>query len=95
MATAVQKVGPKFQVTIPKPVRDALGLKVGDLVETVLSREGAITRPVELRPKKVDLKKRFEEAERAVKEGRVLGPFLTASAAMRTLKRRARAGRSH
>ena len=31
MATAATKVGPKFQVTIPKNVRDAVGLKVGDL----------------------------------------------------------------
>ena len=51
----VQKVGPKGQVTLPKHVRDALGLKTGDLVETVLGREGAITRPVELRRKKIDL----------------------------------------
>ena len=32
MVTAVTKVGPKFQVTIPKNVREAVGLKVGELV---------------------------------------------------------------
>lgn len=95
MATTAQKLGPKYQVTIPKPVRDALGLKVGDLVETTISRAGAVIRPVVLVPKKVDLAKRFEAAERAVKEGRVLGPFKTASAAMRALKQRARARRPH
>ena len=26
MATTAQKLGPKYQVTIPKPVRNALGL---------------------------------------------------------------------
>ncbi len=74
MPVSVQKVGPKGQVTLPKHVRDALGLKTGDLVETVLGREGAITRPVELRLKKVDVKKRLEAAERAVKEGGSSGP---------------------
>jgi len=41
MATTAQRLGPKYQVTIPKPVRDALGLKVGDLVETTISRAAA------------------------------------------------------
>ena len=95
MALSVQKVGPKGQVTLPKHVRDPLGLKTGDLVETVLGRDGAITRPVELRLKKVDVKKRLEAAERAVKEGRVLGPFTSSSAAMRAVKQYARARRSH
>ena len=91
---AITRLKPKYQVTIPKPVRDALGLKVGDLVETTITRAGAVIRPVVLVPKKVDLKKRFEAAERAVKEGRVLGPFTSASAAMRAVKRHARARRS-
>ena len=42
MATAATKVGPKFQVTIPKNVRDAVGLKVGDLVEASVGREGIV-----------------------------------------------------
>ena len=92
---AITRLKPKYQVTIPKPVRDALGLKVGDLVETTITAAGAVIRPVLLVPKKVDLKKRFEAAERAVKEGRVLGPFTSASAAMRAVKRHAtRARRS-
>jgi AbrB family looped-hinge helix DNA binding protein len=94
MAAALTKVGPKFQVTIPKKIREAVGLSVGDIVETTVSRDGIVLRrkAVVDRP---DLTKRFEAAERAVKEGRVLGPFTTASAAMRALKHRARARRSH
>ena len=42
MATAATKVGPKFQVTIPKNVRDAVGLKVGDLVEASVGRDGIV-----------------------------------------------------
>src|SRR5262249_37010159 len=40
MATAATKVGPKLQVTIPKNVREAVGLKVGDLVEASVGRDG-------------------------------------------------------
>jgi len=91
MAVSVQKIGPKGQVTLPKQVRDALGLKAVELVETILTPEGALTRPVELRPRKVDLKKRLEQAEADVKAGRVRGPFNTASAVTRALRREQRA----
>ena len=47
----------------------------------------------EKRPTKEELENRFEEAERAIKEGRTLGPFKTASAAMRALNQRARRAR--
>ena len=95
--TSVQKIGAKGQVTLPKHIREAIGLKAGDLVETVLTREGALTRPVELHPRKVELKKRLETAEADVRAGRVYGPFKTAGATVRALKReqRARARRPH
>lgn len=96
MATTAQKVGPKFQVTIPKKVRDALGIKAGDLVETSLTREGAaLIRPVVLVHRKVDLGKRFEAAEADVKAGRTVGPFKTARAAMNALNKRVQARRVH
>jgi AbrB family looped-hinge helix DNA binding protein len=96
LATTAQKVGPKFQVTIPKKVRDALGIKAGDLVETSLTREGAaLIRPVVLVHRKVDLDKRFEAAEADVKAGRTVGPFKTARAAMNALNKRAHARRVH
>ncbi len=97
MATTAQKVGPKFQVTIPKKVRDALGIKAGDLVETSLTPEGAaLIRPVVLVHRKVDhLDKRFEAAEADVKAGRTVGPFKTARAAMNALNKRVHARRVH
>lgn len=96
MATTAQKVGPKFQVTIPKKVREALGIKAGDLVETSLTREGAaLIRPVVLVHRKVDLSKRFEAAEADVKAGRTVGPFKTARAAMNALNKRVHARRVH
>ena len=69
----------KHQVTIPKHMRSAF--KVGDLVEVV--------------HKKVDVKKRLDQAEADYRNGRFLGPFTSATAAMRAVKRQARGGRSH
>lgn len=91
---ALTRVKPKFQVTIPEATRKAVGLKVGDFVEATPQKGGIFLRP-QVVIDKVELEKRFEAAERAVKEGRVLGPFKTAGAAMRALKQRARARRSH
>jgi AbrB family looped-hinge helix DNA binding protein len=42
---ALTKVGPKFQVTIPKVTREAIGLNVGDLVEAIMTKEGILLRP--------------------------------------------------
>lgn len=42
---AFTKVGPKFQVTIPKVTREAIGLKVGDLVEATTTKDGVLLRP--------------------------------------------------
>ena len=69
MATAATKVGPKFQVTIPKNVRDAVGLKVGDLVEASVGREGIVLRQKVLIDKPVSLARQLEESEAAVKAG--------------------------
>ena len=91
MATTALKVGPKYQVTIPKDVRDALGIKVGDLVEATIDRRGALIRPLEVVRKKVAIRKRIEAAEADVKAGRTLGPFKTARAAMQALKHKVRA----
>jgi len=89
---ALTRVKPKFQVTIPETTRKAIGLKVGDFVDATPTKGGILLRP-QVVVDKVELEKRFEEAERAVKEGRVLGPFKTASAAMRALNQRARRAR--
>src|SRR5262245_57961532 len=79
--------------TAPSSRRSLTGgdLKTSELVETILTPEGALTRPVELRPRKVDLKKRLERAEADVKAGRVRGPFTSASAVTRALRRERRA----
>src|SRR5580765_5686552 len=94
MAISIQKVGPKGQVTLPKRIREVLGLKTGALVETVLTREGALTRPVELHPKKVDVERELEAAMADVAAGRVHGPFKTARALVSAAKRHGKRART-
>jgi AbrB family looped-hinge helix DNA binding protein len=90
---ALTKVGPKFQVTIPKVAREAIGLNVGDLVDATPTKNGVLLRPKVAVDK--DLSKRLEAAEAAVKAGRVLGPFTSPGAALRAIKRHARARTHH
>ena len=90
MASAATKVGPKFQITIPKNIRDAVGLKVGDLVEASVGRDGIVLRQKVLIHKPVSLARQLDESEAAVRAGRVLGPFKLAGAAMRAVKAYAR-----
>ena len=75
------RVTRNFQVSIPKPIREALRLEEGDLIE-VEERDGEIV----MTPKKlIDAgqawfwTREWQEGEREVDEdlraGRVLGPF--------------------
>ncbi len=76
MSSDVQKIGPKFQVTIPKSVRTELGLKVGDLVQARVGKNHSI---ILERKRLVDFHKSLEEDLRASKAdyaaGRSIGPF--------------------
>ena len=42
---SLTKVGPKFQVTIPKDARLAVGLEVGDVVEATVTKNGVLLQP--------------------------------------------------
>jgi AbrB family looped-hinge helix DNA binding protein len=42
---SLTKIGPKFQVTIPKDARKAVGLNVGDLMEATVTKNGVLLRP--------------------------------------------------
>ena len=93
MAAAASKAGPKFQVTIPKNVREAVGLKVGELVEASVGRDGIVLRQKVLIDKPVSLAAQLEESEAAVSAGRLLGPFKSAGAALKAAKAHARRAR--
>jgi AbrB family looped-hinge helix DNA binding protein len=90
---ALVRVKPKFQITIPQAARTTVDLKVGDFLEAVPEKGGIFLRP-KVVVDKVEIEKRIAAAVADVKAGRVLGPFKTASAAMRALSKRARARRS-
>jgi AbrB family looped-hinge helix DNA binding protein len=72
---ALTKVGPKFQVTIPKAARDAAGLDIGDVVETSVEGNKIILRPKIVVDKHPEIEARLREAEEDIKAGRVYGPF--------------------
>jgi AbrB family looped-hinge helix DNA binding protein len=99
MTVPATKVGPKFQVTIPQQVREAVGLKTGDLVQASVGDDGAIVlRRKVLVDHDPELERDFEAAKADVEAGRVLGQFESAPDALRALsafKRRAHARRDH
>ena len=90
MLAQVMKVGPKYQVTIPKPVREEIGLKAGDLVRARVGKGRTITMErVRLVNFDTELEEDLAAAEADYKAGRVLGPFETADETVAALKRAA------
>lgn len=63
-------VGPKFQVCVPKPVRDALGLKTGDLLEASAERGAVVLRPKQLTDKPIPEAAATPAELRSIKRGR-------------------------
>lgn len=82
---ALTKVGPKFQVTIPKEAREAIGLNVGDLMEATVTNGGVMFRPKLVRDKHPEIEARLREAEEDIKAGRVYGPFRSVREMVRSL----------
>ena len=80
------KVGPKYQVTIPKEAREAIGLSVGDLVEATTTKEGVLLRPKIVVDKHPEVEARLREAEEDIKAGRVYGPFRSVAEMRRSLR---------
>lgn len=80
MATTTAKVGPKYQIVIPKQLRAAANLKIGDFLKAELRGDGILLTPVAL------VERDLAAAEADVKAGRVLGPFTSARQAVRALK---------
>ena len=87
--SALTKLSSNYQVVVPRPVRDALGLKAGDLFEATATRSGVLLRPKVLTDRAVfleQLRKDIEASKADVKAGRVLGPFDNARDAMRAVR---------
>ena len=84
MATLTAKVGPKYQLVIPKQLRTAAKLKIGDFLKAELRGDGILLTPLDL------LERDLAAAEADVKAGRVYGPFSSAKAVVRSLHREAK-----
>src|SRR2546430_17442058 len=91
----ISKLGQRRQVVIPKEICDELGLQEGDFVEVTQVKGHVIITPKQL----VDRDDTLTPEQRAAidasitegledfQDGRSLGPFPTAEAAIRALKR--------
>jgi AbrB family looped-hinge helix DNA binding protein len=80
------RVGKRHQVTIPKEVRQAIGLKAGDLIEARPGK-GCIVLYPKVDRDKADIEKRLAEAEADLKAGRVYGPFGSVEEMLTSLRR--------
>ena len=80
MATITAKVGPKYQIVIPKQLRTAANLKIGDFLKAELRGDSILLTPMAL------VERDLAAAEADVRAGRVLGPFTSARPAVRALK---------
>lgn len=77
------KVKEKYQVTLPAAVRRKAGVAVGDLLEAKVQGK-----KITLTPKSV-IDRELALALEDYKHGRFIGPFRTAKAAIRALRRTA------
>ena len=78
---SIVKVKDKYQVTLPISVRNEVGIEVGDILEATVEK-GKIT----LTPKSL-VDREIAEGLEDFKKGRTLGPFKTADAAVKALRR--------
>ena len=75
------KIQKKYQITLPKTVRDSFGLEIGDYIEIEKSEGNILLKPVSVIPKDQryfhtkQWQKKEAEADEDVKEGSVSGPF--------------------
>ena len=74
------KIGVSRQIVIPKKLYEKIGLVPGDYLEVKLADNHLVLTP------KILVEKRLAESLEDVKQGRVVGPFKTARAAMRALR---------
>jgi antitoxin MazE len=88
------KIGPKHQITIPKEVFTSLNLEVGEFLDTRVQDNTIVLIPKKLVPKDQEWfwtkewQEREKEADEAIANGEITGPFETAAAALKALKKK-------
>lgn len=88
--TALTRISSNYQITVPKTARDALGLKLGDILQANVEHGAVVLRPKVLRDRAEflrQLKKDIAASKADVKAGRVLGPFDNAADAARAFQK--------
>lgn len=93
MASSATKIGPKFQVTIPKRVREAAGLSIGDFMEATPVEGGVLLRSKVMVDRAVEAELAAALAD--VEAGRVGKPVKSARALVRDAVRRGRESAKH
>jgi len=96
------KIGSKNQVTIPKEVRDRLGVAPGDYVEVDFRRDKAVIKrkspvgefPETDEPIGPETRANLRQALKEVKEGKVIGPFSSMKECIDDLNKRGRTSRT-
>lgn len=83
------KVKGKYQVTLPTEVREKAGVAVGDFLEAKVQGK-RITLTPKVVVDRAFVEKRLAQGLKDIREGRALGPFRTAKAAIRALRARTR-----
>lgn len=81
----VVRLSGNYQVSVPKRIREALGLKLGDFLETSIEDGAVVFRPKTLADREVVVA--YEEATEDERAGRLSGPFDTVEALAAHLRR--------
>ena len=91
---SLTKIGPKHQVTIPKDAFERLKLGVGDYLDVQVKGTAITLVPQRLIPKDQawfhtpEWQAKERQADEAIARGEVSGPFASAEAAVRHLRKR-------
>ncbi len=86
------KIQNKYQITLPKAVRDSFGLEIGDYIEIEKNEGNILLKPVSVIPKDqryfhtMEWQKKESEADKDIEEGAVSGPFDNAEDTLAALK---------
>jgi antitoxin MazE len=86
------KVKRNYQITIPQSLRRLIRLVVGDYVEVDIKGDALVIRPVKVvHPDQEyfftkEWQEKEMEADKDIAEGKVVGPFENAPAALKALK---------
>ncbi len=94
-AMLIGKLGQRRQVVIPQDICEGLGLRIGDFVEVRQVKNTVVIKPKKLvdaedvlaPAQKVLIDARIAEGLEDIKRGRVYGPFDSAEAMVRSLRR--------